>query len=271
MNGGDPTGSLTCVKTGDMLQKHTVWATIREEVQRDYQSEPLLSGFMFSTVLAHDTIEESLAFILAKKLENAVLPAPKLAQLFQETLKRDEVSEDFVADLVATYDRDPACRRYSSCFLYYKGFHAIQTHRVAHALYNQGRTSLALFLQSRSSEAFHVDIHPAATIGRGMMLDHATGVVIGETAVVGENCSMLHSVTLGGSGKVSGDRHPKIGKGVLIGAGAVVLGNVRVGDNSKIGSGAVVLKDVPVKHVAVGMPARMFPLRRIKKRIQSKL
>ena len=257
MNGGDLTGSLTCVKTGDLLQKDTVWATIREEVQRDYQSEPLLSATMFSTVLAHDTIEESLAFILAKKLENAVLPAPKLAQLFQETLKRDEVSEDFVADLVATYDRDPACRRYSSCFLYYKGFHAIQTHRVAHALYNQGRTSLALFLQSRSSEAFHVDIHPAATIARGMMLDHATGVVIGETAVVGEGCTLLHGVTLGGSGKDHGDRHPKIGKHVLLGAGCSVLGNIRVGDRAKLGAGSIVLKPIPSGATAVGAPAKI--------------
>ncbi|UPR05237.1 serine O-acetyl transferase [Chloropicon primus] len=248
-----------------------VWTTIREEVQRDYQSEPLLSGFMFSTILAHDTMEESLAFILAKKLENAVLPAPKLSQLFQEVLRLEEVRKDYLADLMATYERDPACRRYSSCFLYYKGFHAIQTHRVAHALYNQGRTSLALFLQSRSSEAFHVDIHPGARIGRGMMLDHATGVVMGETAVVGDNCSMLHSVTLGGSGKVTGDRHPKIGKGVFIGAGAVILGNVKVGDDSKIGSCAVVTKEVPAKHVAVGMPAKMFPLRRLEKRIKSKL
>ncbi|QDZ20659.1 serine acetyltransferase [Chloropicon primus] len=242
------------------LEKDNLWATIREEIARDSKAEPICSSFLFSTVLAHNTIEESLAFILANKLDSPVLPATQLMQLFLEAFKSDEIRSDFLADLLATYDRDPACKQYSSCLLYYKGFHAVQTHRVAHYLYRRGRASLAILLQSRASETFHVDIHPNATVGKGVMLDHATGVVMGESTVVGDNVSLLHHVTLGGSGKSTGDRHPKIGSGVLIGAGAVVLGNVKVGNCSKIGAGSVVLADVPPRHVAVGVPARNIPL-----------
>lgn len=242
------------------LEKDNLWATIREEVKKDSQSEAMLASFLYSTVLAHSSIEESLAFILANKLHCPVLPATQLMQLFHEVFTADELRSDFLADLLATYERDPACKKYSTCLLYFKGFHAIQTHRIAHFLHKQGRTSLAAVLQSRASETFHVDIHPAARIGKGVMLDHATGVVMGESTVVGDNVSLLHHVTLGGSGKSRGDRHPKIGSGVLIGAGAVVLGNINVGNCSKIGAGSVVLSDVPVRHVAVGVPAKMFPL-----------
>jgi len=244
------------------LEKDNLWATIREEVDRDSRAEPMLASFFYSTVLAHQTIEESLAFILANKLHCNVLPATQLMQLFLEVFSSEEleVKSGFLADLLATFDRDPACKKYSTCLLYFKGFHAIQTHRVAHHLYKQGRQSLAGLLQSRSSEMFHVDIHPAARVGKGIMMDHATGVVMGESTVVGDNVSMLHHVTLGGSGKSGVDRHPKIGSGVLIGAGAVVLGNVRVGNCSKIGAGSVVIKEVPPRHVAVGVPARNIPL-----------
>jgi len=242
------------------LEKDNLWATIREEVEKDSRSEPMLASSLYSTVLAHSSIEESLAFVLANKLQCPVLPATQLMQLFHETFTADELRADFLADLLATYERDPACKKYCSCLLYYKGFHAIQTHRIAHYLYKQGRTSLAMVLQSRASETFHVDIHPAARIGKGVMLDHATGVVMGESTVVGDNVSMLHNVTLGGSGKSRGDRHPKVGSGVLIGAGAVVLGNITVGNCSKIGAGSVVLADVPPRHVAVGVPAKTIPL-----------
>ena len=247
------------------MQKDKLWATIREEVREDSQAEAMLASYLYSTVLAHPSVEGSLAFILANKLHCPVLPATQLMQLFYEVFTAGELKEDFLADIVATYERDPACKKYSTCLLYYKGFHAIQTHRVAHFLYKQGRTSLSAALQSRISETFHVDIHFGARIGRGLMLDHATGVVIGETTVVGDNVSLLHQVTLGGSGKSTGDRHPKIGSGVLIGAGASLLGNIKVGDGSKIGAGSVVLSDVPVKHVAVGVPARMFPLEKVRK------
>mmetsp|Transcript_1852 Transcript_1852/g.6077 ORF Transcript_1852/g.6077 Transcript_1852/m.6077 type:complete len:365 (+) Transcript_1852:55-1149(+) len=242
------------------LEKDNLWLTIRDEVLADSRTEPMLASFMYSTVLAHGTIEESLAFILANKLECPVLPATQLMQLFHEAFTSDELRAGFLADLLATYDRDPACKKYCTCLLYFKGFHAVQTHRIAHYLYKRGRTSLAILLQSRSSETFHVDIHPAAKLGKGIMLDHATGVVMGESTVVGDNVSMLHHVTLGGSGKSGGDRHPKIGSGVLIGAGAVVLGNVKVGNCSKIGAGSVVLSEVPPRHVAVGVPARNIPL-----------
>ena len=243
-----------------LFLQDNLWLTIRDEVLADSRTEPMLASFMYSTVLAHGTIEESLAFILANKLECPVLPATQLMQLFHEAFTSDELRAGFLADLLATYDRDPACKKYCTCLLYFKGFHAVQTHRIAHYLYKRGRTSLAILLQSRSSETFHVDIHPAAKLGKGIMLDHATGVVMGESTVVGDNVSMLHHVTLGGSGKSGGDRHPKIGSGVLIGAGAVVLGNVKVGNCSKIGAGSVVLSEVPPRHVAVGVPARNIPL-----------
>ncbi|HEX4297787.1 MAG TPA: serine O-acetyltransferase, partial [Devosia sp.] len=154
-------------------------------------------------------------------------------------------------------ERDPATHRAIVPFLYFKGFQAIQTHRFAHALWAAGRRDFALYLQSRSSQVFQVDINPAARIGKGLMLDHATGFVVGETAVIGDNCSILQGVTLGGTGKADEDRHPKIGNGVLIGAGATVLGNIRVGDCARIGAGSVVVRDVPPRVTVVGVPARI--------------
>jgi len=254
---GTGTGTVSSVSASHL------WATIREEVTLISRAEPMLAGFLYSTVLAHRTIDESLAFILANKLHCKVLPAKLLTQLFHECFTSEELREiraGFLADLQATYERDPACKKYSQCFLYFKGFHAIQTHRVAHHFWMQGRHALAVMLQSRSSEAFDTDIHPAAKIGKGIMLDHATGLVVGETSVVGDGCSILHSVTLGGSGKTGGDRHPKIGRDVVIGAGALILGNVRVGDGSKVGAGSVVVKEVPPMHVAVGVPAKNMPI-----------
>jgi serine O-acetyltransferase len=241
------------------MEKDRVWPTIREEVKKDAQTEDMLASYLNDTVLAHSSIEESLAFILANKLHCPVLPAAKLRGLLLEVFTAGELAEDFLADLLATYERDPACKKYSTCLLYFKGFHAMQTHRVAHFLHKQGRAALAAALHSRSCMLFDVDIHPAARIGKGTMIDHATGVVIGETTVVGDNVSLLHQVTLGGSGKNVGDRHPKIGSGVMIGAGAVVLGNIQVGNCSKIGCSSVVLSNVPPNHVAVGVPAKIFP------------
>lgn len=161
------------------------------------------------------------------------------------------------ADIRAITERDPAATRFSEPLLYFKGFHALQTHRVAHWLWSEGRRELALFLQSRASEVFGVDIHPAARIGKGILVDHATGVVVGETAVVEDNVSILHEVTLGGTGKDCGDRHPKVRHGVLIGAGAKILGNVEVGEGAKIGAGSVVLEDVPAHATVAGVPAKV--------------
>lgn len=182
----------------------------------------------------------------------------QLRELFDEALKADaSLGESTRADIVAYYERDPACSTYIQPFLYFKGFHALQAYRVAHWLWGQGRKAIALFLQNRISDLFAVDIHPAARLGRGIFIDHATGIVIGETAVVGDNVSMLHSVTLGGTGKEEEDRHPKIGNGVLIGAGAKVLGNIRVGNCSRIAAGSVVLQDVPACKTVAGVPARI--------------
>ncbi|KAL0310952.1 UNVERIFIED_CONTAM: Serine acetyltransferase 3, mitochondrial [Sesamum angustifolium] len=209
-----------------------------------------------SSILSHDSMESALANYLSLKLSNSSLPTGTLYDLFLGVLGEDkEIMLAVNDDLRAVKERDPACISYVHCFLNFKGFLACQAHRIAHNLWSNGRRILALLIQNRVSEVFAVDIHPGAKIGRGIMLDHATGLVIGETAVIGNNVSILHSVTLGGTGKDSGDRHPKIGDGVLIGAGTCVLGNVRIEDGAKIGAGSVVLKPVPARTTAVGNPA----------------
>jgi serine O-acetyltransferase len=161
------------------------------------------------------------------------------------------------ADLSAVFERDPACHSYLDAFLFYKGFHALESWRVSHWLWREGRKAMALFLQSRISQLFAVDVHPAAKIGRGIMFDHATGIVIGETAVVEDDVSIMQGVTLGGTGKESGDRHPKIRRGVLLSLGAKILGNIEIGEYSRVGAGSVVLKSVPAHCTAVGVPAKL--------------
>lgn len=232
-----------------------VWMQLREEAEIDAGEEPMLCGLYTAAVLSHCSLEKSLAFVLDTKLSS---PHLRLKEVFIAAFAADPgIGRSVREDLMAVLDRDPACSRMVHCFLYYKGFLAVQTHRVAHKLWEDGRRSLALFLQSRVSEVFAVDIHPAAVIGSGVLLDHATGVVIGETSVIGNNVSILHNVTLGGTGKTAGDRHPKVGEGVLIGAGTNILGNVRIGRKAMIGAGTVVLKDVPEEITAVGNPARL--------------
>lgn len=236
-----------------------LWVQMKDEARLDVEQEPILSNYYFSSILSHDSIETALANYLSMKLSNSTLPTANLYQLFLGVLKEDqEIMLAVKDDLRAVKERDPACISYVHCFLNFKGFLACQSHRIAHNLWSNGRTILALLIQSRVSEVFAVDIHPGAKIGRGIMLDHATGVVIGETAVIGDNVSILHNVTLGGTGKVSGDRHPKIGDGVLIGAGTCVLGNVVIEDGAKVGAGSVVLKRVPERTTAVGNPARLI-------------
>jgi serine O-acetyltransferase len=236
-----------------------VWSQIKAEVRRDADAEPALASFLYATVLSHPSLDRSLAFHLANKLCSSTLLSTLLYDLFVASLAaHPTVRAAAVADLIAARSRDPACAGFAHCLLNYKGFLAVQAHRVAHVLWAQSRRALALALQSRVAEVFAVDIHPAAAIGKGILLDHATGVVIGETAVVGDNVSILHHVTLGGTGKAVGDRHPKIGDGVLIGAGATILGNVRIGAGAKVGAGSVVLIDVPPRSTAVGNPARLI-------------
>ncbi|KAG0456798.1 hypothetical protein HPP92_024586 [Vanilla planifolia] len=237
-----------------------VWARIRAEALSDADTEPILASFYSDLILRHDSLESALADHLASKLcIPGLLSASDLHDLFFDVLIHDLTIRYAVrADLHAAKDRDPACLKMAHCFLYYKGFLACQAHRVAHRLWNSGRRAAALLIQSRTSEVFAVDIHPGARIGVGILLDHATGLVIGETAVIGNNVSILHNVTLGGTGKESGDRHPKIGDGVLIGAGTQILGNVRIGNGAKVGAGSVVLKEVPDRTTAVGNPAKLI-------------
>jgi serine O-acetyltransferase len=236
-----------------------LWQTIREEVATDVEREPVLASFLHATVLNHKSLEDALAFLLAGKLECSVLPAMLVRELIADAVEADgTIGQSIRADIRATRDRDPAAKRFSEPFLYFKGFHALQAHRVAHWLWHQGREALALFLQSRTSEVFAVDIHPAARVGNGILIDHATGVVVGETAVIEDNVSILHEVTLGGTGKAQGDRHPKVRHGVLIGAGAKILGNVEVGRGAKVGAGSVVLEDVPPHCTVAGVPAEII-------------
>jgi serine O-acetyltransferase len=235
-----------------------IWSALRDEASAVLHAEPALGGFVHATVLAHDRLEDSVCHRLAQRLNHSDVDAGLIAKTFDQVLaSKPELGDMFRADLQAVYDRDPAVDRYLEPLLYFKGYHALVTHRFAHELWSTGRKDFALYLQSQSSRIFAVDIHPGARIGRGIMLDHATAIVIGETAVVGDNCSLLHGVTLGGNGKDQGDRHPKIGKNVLLAAGAKVLGNIRVGDCSKVAAGSVVLQDVPANKTVAGVPAKI--------------
>ena len=245
-------------KTSQIMQQHDpIWAKIREEVEYQAKKEPLLTSFLHTTVLKHSSLEDTLSLHLAHKLDNPTLPSMLLREIIGDALKGDPgIGEAIRADLSAFCDRDPACDRYSLPLLYLKGFMGLQCYRIAHWLWEQKRTELALYIQGRVSEVFGMDIHPAARIGKGIMIDHATSVVVGETAVISDNVSMLHEVTLGGTGKDTGDRHPKVMCGVLLGAGAKVLGNVTIGQGAKIGAGSVVLTDVPAHQTFAGIPAK---------------
>jgi serine O-acetyltransferase len=235
-----------------------VWTRITEEAEAALREEPLLGGLIHSSILHHESLERALAYRIALKLASGEMGEQLLREIAEAAFAADPgLGQAARADIVAVYERDPACHRFIEPILFFKGFQAIVAHRVAHWLWREGRRDLAYFIQSRMSERFSVDIHPAARIGKGLMIDHAHAVVIGETAVVGDNVSMLHSVTLGGTGKEHGDRHPKIGDGVLIGAGAKVLGNIRVGHCSRIAAGSVVLADVPPCKTVAGVPARI--------------
>ena len=235
-----------------------VWAQLRDEAQAIADAEPALAGFIHATILKHDRLENALSYHLARKLGGEDLDPLLARETFEEALTSDPgIGEAIRADLSAVLDRDPACHSFAEAFLYYKGFHALESYRISHWLWQQKREALAFFFQSRISELFAVDIHPAAKLGRGIMIDHATGVVIGETAVVEDDVSMLHGVTLGGTGKEGGDRHPKIRRGVLLSMGAKILGNIEIGEYGRVGAGSVVLKSVPPGCTAVGIPARL--------------
>ncbi|MGE3144463.1 MAG: serine O-acetyltransferase [Pseudorhodoplanes sp.] len=235
-----------------------VWARVRHEAEDIVRREPELATFIYSTVLHHDTLEAAVVHRLSERLDHADVSGELIRQAYEDALEDDPaIGNAFRADIVATVDRDPATERFIEPVLYLKGFHAIQTHRLAHWLHKRGRKDFALYLQARSSSVFQCDINPAARIGRGIFVDHATGVVIGETAVVEDDVSMLHGVTLGGTGKEDGDRHPKVRHGVLIGAGAKILGNIEIGHCARVAAGSVVLKSVPHNTTVAGVPARV--------------
>lgn len=235
-----------------------VWARVREEAEAITKSSPELATFIFTTILNHEKLEQAVAHRVAARLDHPDLSATLIRQGYDELIATEPSIGDMMrADIVAVTDRDPATTRYIEPILYFKGFHALQTHRLAHHLWNKGRKDVALYLQSRMSSVFGVDINPQTRIGRGVFIDHGTGVVIGATAVIEDDVSLLQGVTLGGTGKERGDRHPKIRRGVLIGAGAKVLGNIEVGECSRVASGSVVLKNVPPKTTVAGIPARV--------------
>ncbi|XP_042378325.1 probable serine acetyltransferase 2 isoform X2 [Zingiber officinale] len=236
-----------------------IWDSIRSDARFEADKEQILSSFLYASVLSHDCLERALGFVLSNRLQNATLLATQLMDIFYDVMKNDRVIQRSIRlDAQAFKDRDPACASYSWAILYLKGYHSLQSYRIAHALWNQGRKILALALQSRISEVFAVDIHPAARIGEGILLDHGTGLVIGETAVVGNWVSLMQGVTLGGTGKEVGDRHPKIAQGALIGASATILGNIVVGEGAMIAAGSLVLKNVPPHSMAVGNPAKII-------------
>ncbi|MFB9980155.1 serine O-acetyltransferase [Mesorhizobium kowhaii] len=235
-----------------------IWRAIRDEAMEAVNRDPLLAAFLYSTILNQDSLEEAVIHRLAERLDHQDIGSDLIRQTFKSMLADDKDWPTTVrVDIQAYYDRDPACDRFIMPVLYFKGFHAIQTHRLAHWLWNQGRKDFALYLQSRSSSVFQTDINPAARIGKGIFIDHATGLVVGETAVIEDDVSILHGVTLGGTGKAGGDRHPKIRYGVLIGAGAKILGNIEIGHCSKIAAGSVVLSPVPHNKTVAGVPARV--------------
>ncbi len=235
-----------------------VWRRVCDEAEAAIKEDPLLGGLIHSSLLHHATMEAALAYRFSFKLASAEMGEQILREIADQAYHLDpDLGAAARADLMAVYDRDPACHRYLQPILFFKGYQAVQAYRIGHWLWTHGRRDLAYFVQMRISEAFGVDIHPGAVVGRGIMIDHAHSIVIGETAVVGDNVSMLHSVTLGGTGKEDGDRHPKIGDGVLIGAGAKVLGNITVGRCSRIAAGSVVLQDIPACKTVAGVPARV--------------
>ena len=236
-----------------------VWDAVLQEARVAAERDPLMSAFLYGSILNHRSLESAVIHRISERLDHPDLSASLVRQTFEEMFAAlPDWSTIVRVDIQAVFDRDPACDRYLQPVLYFKGFHAIQTHRLAHFLWNEGRQDLALYLQSRSSSVFQTDIHPAVPFGKGIFLDHATGEVIGMTAVLEDDVSILQGVTLGGTGKETGDRHPKIRRGVMIGAGAKVLGNIEIGACSRVAAGSVVLKPVPPCKTVAGVPARVI-------------
>jgi serine O-acetyltransferase len=243
----------------NLVNYDPIWRALRGQAEEFAGHEAALASYAHATILRHERLEEALAYHLARKIGGEDLSTLQVHEILLDAFEADPgIGAAVRADLSAVYQRDPACSTYAQAFLYFKGFHALESYRAAHWLWTNGRKVMALYFQSRMSELFGVDIHPAAQLGRGIMIDHATGVVIGETAIVEDDVSMLHDVTLGGTGKEDQDRHPKVRRGVLISAGAKILGNIEIGEYSRVGAGSVVLKPVPPHTTVAGVPARVI-------------
>ncbi len=236
-----------------------VWSLLRKEAEFEAQREPLLVSFLYSTILNHQNLESALAFHLANRLTSPSMDSIQIMNIIQDALMHSPTFGRYMrADMIAVRNRDPACTCLPDVFLHFKGFHALQAYRVSNYLWKNGRRTIAHYLQAQISQHFQIDIHPNATLKSGIMLDHGTGLVIGETASVGHNCSILHGVTLGGSGKRGVDRHPKVNDGVLLGAGATLLGNINIGEGCQVGAGTLVIDDLPPHSVAVGVPSKII-------------
>lgn len=245
------------VRPSAVTSSNPVWQAIRKEAVRDAEKEPLLSSFMYASILSHDNFLECLAFVLANRMSNPTMLATEYYECFLNVFNEsDEIIQAALDDLQAVRERDPACGSYSNAVLFYKGYQAIQVHRIANRLWNMGQQISARALQSRVSEVFSMDIHPQAKFGKGILMDHGTGIVIGQTAEIGNNVSILQNVTLGGTGKGDGDRHPKISDNVLIGAAATILGNITIGKGAMVAAGSLVLKPVPRNTMVAGSPAK---------------
>ena len=251
--------ATTAAKGGDDY----VWEAIRREATVDAAAEPMLSSYLYASILSHETLEQSLSFVLANKLADSTLLPTQLMEIFNTVLLDDEteagrfIREAVRADVAAFKERDPACVGYAHALLNFKGFHALEAHRIQHALWDRGQKLMALALQSRISTVFSLDIHPAARLGKAILIDHGTGVVIGETCVIGDSVSILQGVTLGGTGKATGDRHPKVESHVLVGAHSTVLGNIKIERGSMISAGSLVLKPVKARTMVAGSPAKV--------------
>ena len=234
-----------------------IWNEIQNEVKLRIEAEPSLEPYLNQLILSQDNLINSVAAVLASKLNSDALSSDKIKEFILDVYhKCDHIEEDLINDIVFFKNHDPACKYFSTPILFYKGFQGLATYRAAHCLWNNDRHTMALFFQNRASEVFGVDIHPAAEIKGGVMIDHATGVVIGETSKIDENVSIYQGVTLGGKGFEIGDRHPKIKSGVSIFASSTVLGNITIGKNAKVAAGSLVLKDVEAGTTVAGIPAK---------------
>ncbi|WP_425487300.1 serine O-acetyltransferase [Methylocystis heyeri] len=252
-----PSGGRAALR--EICASDALWLHMRGEAAAALALEPALSPLLMGAVVNRSCLADAIAHRVSARLGASAISGQMILDAYAEALAAEpEITEAFRADLAAIVERDPACGRLIDAFLYYKGFHAIETHRLANWLWRRGRRDFALYLQSRGSEIFQTDIHPAARFGKGVFLDHATGLVVGETAVVEDDVSIMQNVTLGGTGKQSGDRHPKVRRGVLIGAGAKILGNIEIGACSRVAAGSVALSSAPRNVTVAGVPAKVI-------------